>query len=156
GSNNLVNFTVTTATIPTIGLVQPGHGAVGQAVTITGSNFTQITKVLFNNKEASFRISNDALITASVPLTATTGFSTVSGPNGAAFSPTIFTVDNAANPATHFGISAPATAVAGKPINVTVTALDKTNTSTNTYGGTVTLSSIPGFSSIVPRAAHTF
>ena len=40
-------------------------------------------------------------------------------------------------PATHFSVSAPATAIAGTPISVTVTALDAANGTANSYSGTV-------------------
>ncbi len=45
-------------------------------------------------------------------------------------------INTIGNPATHFLVTAPATANAGAPFNVTVTALDLNNASTNNYSGT--------------------
>src|SRR5262249_13162867 len=95
-------------------------------------------------------------ITTTVPRGATTGPISVTNPAGAGSSLTKFTVDDAINTATHFGISAPASAVAGSTINVTGPALDNTHPPTNTSGGPVQLSSAPAFSSIQPAAGHTF
>jgi hypothetical protein len=47
-------------------------------------------------------------------------------------------------PATHFSVSAPSSATAGSPFNVTVTALDSTNSTSTAYSGTVHFTSSDG------------
>jgi len=53
--------------------------------------------------------------------------------------PISFLVAGVANAAaaTHFSVSAPASAIVGSPVTVTVTALDKNNATATTYAGTV-------------------
>jgi hypothetical protein len=61
-------FTVVVA--PSITNLTPSSGGAGTDVTITGSNFTGSTKVTFNNRSASFSITDDSHISASVPANA--------------------------------------------------------------------------------------
>lgn len=51
---------------------------------------------------------------------------------------------NVTSPATHFSVSAPATATAGAPFNVTVTALNAGGTTATSYAGTVHFTSTDG------------
>src|SRR5207302_11095240 len=57
-----------------------------------------------------------------------------------------------AAPATHFNVSVPATATAGTPIALTVTALDAGNATDTSYGGTVHSTSSDG-AAILPADA---
>lgn len=58
----------------TVASFNPTSGPVGTQVTITGSNFTGATNVLFNGTSASsFNVINDNTILAVVPIGATTG-----------------------------------------------------------------------------------
>ncbi len=60
---------------------------------ITGTNFTGATNVSFNIASASFVVNSSTQITATVPLTATTGSISVTTPGGTATSVTPFTVN---------------------------------------------------------------
>jgi uncharacterized protein (TIGR03437 family) len=81
-----VTFTVTQAGTngtgcPTIALVNPGNGAPGGAITITGTNFTGVTAVKFaNNVAAQFTVVGDTQIMATVPNGAVTGPLTINKP----------------------------------------------------------------------------
>jgi hypothetical protein len=59
----------------------PMQGAVGSTVNINGLNFTGATAVKFNGTSAvTFTVVNDRLVTAVVPVSATTGKITVETP----------------------------------------------------------------------------
>ena len=60
----------------------PGFGQAGASVTLSGSQFTGASSVTFNGSPASFTVNNDTTITATVPLTATSGVITVVAPAG--------------------------------------------------------------------------
>jgi len=63
---------------PGIGSFTPTSGAVGSVVTITGSNFAEVTAVRFNGFDSStFTVDSLTQITATVPTTANTGPVTV-------------------------------------------------------------------------------
>src|SRR5262249_37657237 len=51
---------------PTIDSFSPPSGPVGTSVTITGTAFTQTTRVTFNQVSASFTVNSDSQITATV------------------------------------------------------------------------------------------
>src|SRR5919109_5451006 len=87
------NFTVQPA--PTITSFTPSQGAVGTTVLITGTGFTGVSSVTFNNVSAAFVFNSDTQITATVPTTATTGPIRVTTPGGTATSSTNFTVQPA-------------------------------------------------------------
>ncbi len=82
----------TLALPPTITAFNPPSGPVGQAVTITGTNFTGATAVKFNGTSASFTVNSSTQITATVPAGATTGKISVTTPAGIATSAANFTV----------------------------------------------------------------
>lgn len=72
----------------------PTHGLAGSTVTITGSGFTGVSKVLFNGLAAkSFRVVNDTTITAVSATTASTGVISVLNIAGTALSNSSFVVD---------------------------------------------------------------
>jgi len=83
------NFKVT---VLAINNVTPSSGSVGDQVVIAGSGFTGATQVRFNGVDATFSVDSDAQITAVVPAGATSGFITVTTPNGTAQSGSTFTV----------------------------------------------------------------
>ena len=90
----------TTLTSPQTFKVKPGvksfsptSGPVGTAVTITGTELTQATKVTFNGTSATFTVNSDSQITATVPARATSGKITVMTKGGSASSTTSFTVN---------------------------------------------------------------
>ncbi|AKD02775.1 hypothetical protein PKOR_06120 [Pontibacter korlensis] len=79
---------------PQISEFSPTTGPVGTVVTITGSNFTDISSVQFNGLDAaSYTVATDGLsITAAVPVDAARGFITVTNPAGTATSAAEFAV----------------------------------------------------------------
>lgn len=70
----------------------PASGGPGSTVTLSGSGFTGATAVTFNGVPASYAISGDWEIVATVPATATTGPIAVTSPSGTATSSSIFTI----------------------------------------------------------------
>ncbi len=74
------------------------HGCNGDIISITGSNFTGATNVLFNGMSAAgFTIANDGEIDAAVPAGATSGFITVVKGTCSVTSTTSFTVNCVTN-----------------------------------------------------------
>ena len=84
-------FTVVQA--PTVTGFTPASGPVGTPVTITGTNFTNVTSVMFGSKTAGFTVNSATQITATVPKGAKTGRISVTTPGGTATSSTNFTVN---------------------------------------------------------------
>ncbi|HUK34886.1 MAG TPA: right-handed parallel beta-helix repeat-containing protein, partial [Vicinamibacterales bacterium] len=58
-------------------------------------------------------------------------------------------------PATHFGVTAPASATAGSPFTITVTALDASNNPVPTYTGTVHFTSSDPLAALPPNSSLT-
>jgi hypothetical protein len=87
------DFTVSSSCV-TITSFTPTSGPVGTSVTITGTGFTGVSAVSFNNVNATTFSANPAgtQITATVPTGATTGPIKVTTPGGSATSTTNFTV----------------------------------------------------------------
>ncbi|MBK7963891.1 MAG: fibronectin type III domain-containing protein [Bacteroidetes bacterium] len=87
---------ITVISSPIITSLNPSVSQVGTTITITGTGFTNITNVRFNNTFAiTYNVVNSTTITAVVPVGATTGFITVFSSNGCnAQSPTTFGVGN--------------------------------------------------------------
>jgi hypothetical protein len=72
----------------------PASGPAGTAVTIDGTGFTGATAVAFNGVAASFTITSDTALQATVPPGATSGPITVTAPAGSATSASSFSVVN--------------------------------------------------------------
>jgi len=78
---------------PTVSSFTPASGLEGASVTITGSQFTGATSVMFNNTAASiFTVDSDTQIQANVPAGATAGKISVTAPTGIGISASDFTV----------------------------------------------------------------
>jgi len=89
-----VTVTVSNDSPPTITSFTPASGPVGTSVTISGTNFTGATAVLFNGASASFTVASATTITATVPAGATSGPISVTTSAGTASSAASFTVIN--------------------------------------------------------------
>ncbi|MBK0403323.1 IPT/TIG domain-containing protein [Adhaeribacter sp. BT258] len=83
------NFTVLVPA-PTITTFSPASGPINTAVTITGTNFTNVSSVRFNGIAAGFTQNSATSITATVPIGTSTGPITVTTPGGTATSATDF------------------------------------------------------------------
>jgi hypothetical protein len=77
---------------PVIASVAPSSGAVGDSITITGTNFTSALAVAFNGISAAFVVNSTTQITATVPTNATSGLISVTAPTGTAISSSSFIV----------------------------------------------------------------
>src|SRR5438552_2836888 len=95
-ASSAASFTVINP--PTITSFTPGSGPVGTTVTISGTNFTGATAVLFNRASASFTVSSATAITTTVPAGATSGPISVTTPGGTASSAASFTVGDTTPP----------------------------------------------------------
>ena len=86
-------FVLTGSGEPAIASFAPASGAVGTVVTISGSNFAEVTAVRFNGFDTTtYTVDSLTQITATVPTTASTGAVTVATPRGMATSSTNFTI----------------------------------------------------------------
>ncbi len=79
---------------PTINRFFPLQGKPGWTVTIKGTNLWRTGKVQFNGVVASFTVSSDREITATVPVGASTGPITLKTPFGSPTAQSDFTVDS--------------------------------------------------------------
>ena len=86
GTASSSTFTVIGA--PTISGMSPTGGAVGTAVTLTGTGFTNTSSVTLAGVACSYTVVSDTEITTSVPQGATTGVFTITTPAGSVNSPT--------------------------------------------------------------------
>lgn len=116
-ATSAANFTVTTT--PAVSSFAPPSGPVGTSVAIAGSSFTGATSVAFNGTVATFTVTDDTHITASVPAGATSGTISVTAPGGTGTSAGSFTVSLPAPTITSFS---PASGMAGAPVNLTGTS----------------------------------
>jgi len=152
GSTNSTVITITTTTNPpTITGFTPGSGPTGTSVTISGTNFTGATAVLFNGVSASFTVSSATAIQASVPAGATTGPLTVTTLGGTATSASSFTV-NACGVVVSGTVTLTANVISNLGIVGVQFSLDNAN-----LGSTLTTSpySLPWNTTTVPNGCHT-
>ena len=91
-AQSAASFTVTLAAQPVVTGFTPAAGRPGRVITVNGSNLTGATLVGFGGVSATFTVTSDAALVASVPMGARTGQITVSGPGGTGRSQGIFTV----------------------------------------------------------------
>ena len=88
------NWSAEQSVPPAITSFSPASGCQGiGGIVITGSNFTGATSVNFNGVLAAYTVNNATQITATVPLSATTGAISVTTPGGTTASPSSFTVN---------------------------------------------------------------
>ena len=144
------NFTV--VSVPTITSFAPASGPVGTSVTISGTNFTGATSVTFSGKGASFTVTSDTAIQATVPTGATTGPLSVTTPGGTATSTNNFTVVSVPT-ITSF---APASGPVGT--SVTISGTNFTGATSVTFSGkgaSFTVTSDTAIQATVPTGATT-
>ncbi len=133
------------AIAPTVTAISPATGpaAGGTSVTITGTNFTGASAVLFGPAAAaSFTVNSDTSITAVSPVVAAGSTVDVTVANASGASAAI-AADHFLfyGPMDHFGVSAPASVTSLTHHNVTVTAQDAFGDTVPDYAGTVHLTS---------------
>ena len=137
---------------PAIASFTPTSGPVGTSVTISGTSFTGATAVAFKGVSASFTVTSDTAIQATVPAGAATGPVSVTTPAGTATTTTNFIV---ADPPGIAGF----TPTAGPP--GTVVAIDGTNfvgttaVAFNNAGASFTVIDFGRIQATVPPGATT-
>ncbi|MEO8428232.1 MAG: hypothetical protein ABI651_14070, partial [Verrucomicrobiota bacterium] len=145
---------VVTGTGPFISGFSPDSGVPGTVVVIDGNNFTGANAVRFNGTNAaSFFVTADTQIQATVPAQATTGLISVTTPLGTGNSVTNFTVTSGAAVITNFfpRFGPPGTSVVIDGENFTgITAVNFDGTN-----ATFTLVSLTQIHSTVPAEATT-
>jgi hypothetical protein len=78
---------------PSVSSVSPATGAVGSSVTLTGSGFTGATEVAFDHVAAvTINVLSDDVMTAVVPVGATSGRVGVTTPEGVSSNGPVFNV----------------------------------------------------------------
>jgi len=126
------NFTVVPWAPPTITSFSSTSGKTGALITIYGTSFASASQVTIGGIPATFKISEEKKLTATVPPGAETGTITVTNPGGTGTSPTNFTVIPWAPPTiTSFS------STSGKPgALITVYGTNFASASQVTIGGT--------------------
>lgn len=77
--------------LPQVMNMAPSSGAVGQPISLTGSGFTDVRSVRFNDVPATYRVESATQITATVPAGAKPGAIRVRTAAGSGYSPAFFT-----------------------------------------------------------------
>jgi hypothetical protein len=138
---------------PTITGFSPTAGAVGTRVEIRGQDLNGATSVTFNGTAANLTVVSPTLITAPVPIGATTGAISVTTPSGTATSSTSFTV----MPRPTITGFSPTGGPAGRPVTITGSNLTKVTTvKLGTTSAKFTLSSPTELKSLVPTIARGY
>jgi hypothetical protein len=116
----MIGTTPSAQAAPTITAFGPASGPPGTSVTITGTNFANVTSVAFGGTQAVFAVGSSTQLTASVPLGAATGRITVTTPGGTATSTQDFVVTAAPPPTTTTTVTTATTATTTVPVTTTV------------------------------------
>jgi Domain of unknown function (DUF5666)/IPT/TIG domain len=150
GGTGISSSIYTVLTLPTVNSFTPISGAVGAAVTLTGSGFAGVTSVKFNGTSAVYSILSNTSMTATVPYGATTGTITVTNALGTGSSSGVFNIYTGPT-ITSF---TPTSGVVGTTVNLTGTGF--TGTTSVKFNGTSASYSIVSDTSItvtVPTGA---
>jgi hypothetical protein len=142
----------------------PASGPVGTAVTISGQAFTGATAVSFGGTAASFTVTNDTQISATVPAGAASGTITVtgattSGSSASAFAVTLptttlkYTGATTAAPGAAVTLSATLTASGGAALSGKSVSFTLNGT---TYGATTNASGGASVTTTAPAAVGTY
>ncbi|WP_160143719.1 IPT/TIG domain-containing protein [Chryseolinea soli] len=138
---------------PQIISFSPSMGVVGSTVTLSGSSFDQASSVQFNGTETgslNFQVNSSSMISAKVPVGATTGSITVTTPAGSYTTASSFTVAPAV---TSFS---PATGPIGTPVRIRGANFDNaTDVSFNGVPASYTVQSTTSIEAMVPPGART-
>ncbi len=137
---------------PAIAGFAPASGPVGTSVSISGSSFTGATAVTFNGTKATFSVTSDTAIQATVPAGATTGPIGVTTPAGTATSSSAFTV----LPPPAIASFAPASGPVGTSVSISGSGF--TGATTVTFNGiraTFSVTSDTAIQATVPAGATT-
>ncbi|MBI5216521.1 MAG: IPT/TIG domain-containing protein [Ignavibacteriae bacterium] len=138
------NFTVT----PTLSSFTPTSGTIGSSITITGTGFSSVTAVRFNNVIASYTVNSSTEITATVPSGATTGPVSVTTSSGTATGGTNYTV------LPNITTFAPTSGVVGNTVFITGTGFTNvTSVLLNGVAVTYTVQSSTSIRAVVPVGA---
>ena len=154
GTSNGQLFTVTAP--PVITNFTPQTGPVGTSVTITGTNLTGTTSVVFASgvSAATFAVVNSTTVTVTVPVGAVTGTFELFTPFGSAVSPQPFTVPSLAPTLTSLN---PVSGIIGS--TVTLAGTNFTNATAIRFGFvpsvTFTVLSPTSATAVVPAGAVT-
>ncbi|MBI5836475.1 MAG: IPT/TIG domain-containing protein [Candidatus Eisenbacteria bacterium] len=139
-------------TAPVVSLFVPAGGPVGTSVKVRGSNFTGSTSVTFNGTSATFTVDSSTVITATVPVGATTGPIAVTNPAGTGSSGSSYFVGSAPTISTF----SPPSGLAGT--SVTITGTGFTGVTAVAFNGTsasFTVNSATQITATVPAGATT-
>jgi len=137
---------------PTITSFTPPSGPLGTSVTINGTGLTGATSVTFNSVSASFTVTSDAAIQATVPAGATTGPVSVTTPGGTATNANNFTVVSAPS----ITSLSPASGPLGTSVTVNGTGLTgATAVAFNSVSANFTVTSDTAIQATVPAGATT-
>ena len=113
------NLVVTaTSAAPTLASFSPTSGFANTRVILTGTDFSSVSSVTFNDVPASFTIDSNTQITAKVPPNAGTGIIRVQNSIGAASSATTF-IFNDGPPAPEISGFSPSYGIGGSSVSVT-------------------------------------
>lgn len=148
------NFTVTVPPPPTVSSFSPAAGMPGTLVTLTGTNFVTVRRVLFNGKDTeSFVVVSGTSLRATVPFGATTGPVAVINDGGLGQSASAFTVQTPPDIETFSPVRGPVGTV------ITLTGKGFTGATGLTVGGTAvttfTVNSATSITATVPASAAT-
>ena len=113
---------------PTITSFTPSSGRPGFTVTITGTHLSGATRVTFDGTSATYTVTGDTTVTATVPAHGATGPIAVTTPGGTATSSTSFTI-----PLPSVTGFSPAYGPAGTAVTISGTHLD--GATSVTFGG---------------------
>jgi uncharacterized repeat protein (TIGR03803 family) len=138
--------------LPLLTSFSPTSGGVGSKVTLNGVNFTDTTSVRFNGKSATFSVTSDSKLVATVPAGATTGPITIITSNGSIASTSSFTVI----PAPTITSFTPTSGAVGT--SVTLTGTNFTGATAVKFNGTAATFAVASATQItatVPTGAKT-
>src|ERR1700722_7029248 len=151
GSHNTGAFYSFKASLPPYAALLPTSGKVGKSIGILGQGFNSATGVSFDGTAATFKISSDTFLTATVPAGAKTGIVTVTIPGGNLKSKINFRVIPTIKS------FSPTSGSVGTPVAIKGVSL--TQTSKVTFGGvkatTVVVNSDTQVTANVPSGAKT-